>query len=145
MGDVHAIGVEGPLEAVEDGVQRNAFLDGPVGVGLEPFEQLRFVEVVEGVHDFIREPHEAVNRMDGRPEFGSQQPDAEAERGAVRLGGQRTALPGDVVEQGFARVQQGLVDGHGRHFHTRLCLGHGRRFGLRVEYGWTGIHAGTEE
>ena len=126
--------MEGPLEAVQDGIQGNAFLDGAVGVFHKAMEEGDFIVVVERVHDFVCEPHESVHRLNGRAELGGEHADAQAERGAVSLGRQGAAGQRDMVKQRFARVQQFRIDraggwGHGRH-----------AFGVWFCDGGTGVH-----
>ena len=93
MGEVHVVLPEGPLEAVQDGIQGDTLLNGEVGVPLEPVEQLHFVEVVEGVHDLVGEADEAIDGLDGLAEVAVEHPDTQAERGAVRLRCEGAALP----------------------------------------------------
>jgi hypothetical protein len=69
--------VEDLLESVQNGVEADAFFQGPIGFFLEPLKQGSLVCMVESVYDFISKSDVTVDGINRLPQRLAQEPNAQ--------------------------------------------------------------------
>lgn len=62
------IGIDYFLEGVQNRIETDPFLNGMPRIFFEFIEEGRLWKVMEGIHDFISKPNEAIDRVDRCPD-----------------------------------------------------------------------------